>query len=190
MSDKSKVSARRQRSISDIVLAVIVIGGGIAVIVYASGMKLLNTGQMGPGLFPTVIGWLLVLFGVTLFFQGLRGKIPESEVEPEILLESEMDEPIIEGDNFSGGEYTLVTEKPGRLLINGLVVLLGIVFYIVVAPTLGFIPTLFIVLLMIMLTLREKAYKAAIYSALFTIGLYLVFEKVLLVQLPDGILGF
>ncbi|AZQ77244.1 tripartite tricarboxylate transporter TctB family protein [Flaviflexus ciconiae] len=181
----------RQRSIPDIVLAAIVIVGGIAIIIYASGMKLLNTGQMGPGLFPTLIGWLLIIFGAVLLFQGVRGKAPAADdADVEVLSAEEYEQSHEVQTGGEGGAYALVAESPGRLLFNGLVVVAGILAYIFLADTLGFIITLFAVLFAIMVVLREKVLMAAIYSAAFTIVLYLVFEKGLLVQLPNGILGF
>lgn len=182
---------KRQRSIPDIVLAAIVIGGGIAIIIYASGMKLLNTGQMGPGLFPSLIGWLLIIFGAVLLFQSVRGKDPAvGEPDVEVLSEEEYEQSSEVETGGEGGAYALVAESPGRLLFNGLVVVAGILVYVLLADTLGFIITLFAVLFATMVVLREKAWKSAIYAAAFTIVLYLAFEKGLLVQLPNGILGF
>lgn len=182
----------RQRSISDIVLALIAIGGGIAVIIYASGMKTLSTGQMGPGLFPALIGWLFVLFGAVLLFQGIRGKVPErDEGEGEVIDEQEaLSSDAVLVDESQGGSYAIVDESSGRLLVNGLVVIGGIVVYVLLADTLGFIITLFLVLSGIMLTLREKVWRVVVFAAVVTAVIYLGFEKGLLVQLPNGILGF
>lgn len=176
---------------ADIVLAAICVGGGIAVIVYASGMKTLNTGQMGPGLFPSLIGWLFVVFGAVLLFQGIRGGVPKHEDEDVGVIDEDVaaDEAGLV-DASEGGSYAILDEAPARLLFNGMVVVGGIVAYLLLADTLGFIITLFLVLSSIMLSLREKVWRTAVFASVVTAVMYLGFEKGLLVQLPDGILGF
>ncbi|MBM9433649.1 tripartite tricarboxylate transporter TctB family protein [Flaviflexus equikiangi] len=179
----------RVRSVSDLVLAIIAIVGGIAVIIYASGMKTLSTGQMGPGLFPSLIGWLFVVFGGILLVQSLRGRMDDAATEDVATIhEAETETALV--DESEGGSYAIVDESPGRLVVNGLVVVLGIVFYILLADTLGFSISLFAVLSAIMLTLREKVWRALVFSAVITAVIFFVFEKGLLVQLPNGFVGF
>ncbi|MFY9263251.1 MAG: tripartite tricarboxylate transporter TctB family protein [Actinomycetaceae bacterium] len=185
-----ETTQRRRIAIPDVVISLIAIVSGIAIITYGFGLKRLATGQLGPGLFPVVGGILFALFGLVLLIQAIRGKTVEDTELEDILeahaVQSEEDEEAA-GD---GGTYEFSHESGMRLLVNALVVIGGIIGYILLVEPLGFIITMFLVLAAIMIALNEKIIRATIMSAIVTTVLYVAFEVVLLVQLPNGILGF
>lgn len=53
-------------------IMLIVIGGGAVTI--AGGYRFGSTVKMGPGFFPIVLGWVLILFGVAIMASGLASK--------------------------------------------------------------------------------------------------------------------
>jgi putative tricarboxylic transport membrane protein len=68
-------------------------------------------------------------------------------------------------------------------------VLLGsVVFYIVAADTLGFLPTAFIVLMALFLVLRVPPLMAVTVAAIATLLVHTAFYKLLKVPLPWGLL--
>ncbi|MDP9806310.1 putative tricarboxylic transport membrane protein [Trueperella bonasi] len=175
-------------NVPDAVIGSIAIVSGIAVIIYGFSLKRLVTGQLGPGLFPIVGGILFVIFGGILLIQALRGTTSADELEE--ILERNAAEGAKEEELGEGGSFEFTSESAGRLAVNGLVVIGGIIGYMLLADHLGFILTMFLVLFAIMVALKEKIWRAALMSAVITAILYLAFEVALLVQLPDGIVGF
>ena len=53
-------------------IMLIVIGAGAVTV--AGGYRFGSALKMGPGFFPTVLGWILILFGVAIMATGLVGK--------------------------------------------------------------------------------------------------------------------
>ncbi|MAP18685.1 MAG: hypothetical protein CL627_15140 [Aurantimonas sp.] len=73
----------------------------------------------------------------------------------------------------------------------GLSVALGLIlFYILFSKALGFVPTAFVVILTLMLTLRTRPVTAIVVSLLATIVIQQAFGRLLLVPLPRSALGF
>lgn len=188
VSSPNSQGSKSKVNVPDVAIGLVAIVSGIAVIVYGFSLKRLATGQLGPGLFPIVGGILFVIFGAVLLIQALRGTTTGDELEE--ILERNAAEGAKEENLGEGGTFELTSESAGRLAVNGLVVIGGIIAYILLAEHLGFIPTMFLVLFAIMVSLKEKIWRAALISAVITAILYLAFEVALLVQLPDGILGF
>lgn len=209
---------RRVRSTSDLVIAFLAIAGGGAIVIYASGMPRLVTGQLGTGLFPTVVGIMLSLFGMALVFQTLRprkkqagaaaredegesGELPANvlEIEPlaaELIAEDAAavpggGAPSTPMDDDAGGEssVTVAEESSARLAVNALVVGGSVLAYILLADVVGFLPVMLLILIAIQKVLGGSWVSAILVSIGLTAGLYLVFEKLLLVQLPNGIVG-
>lgn len=188
VSSPNSQGSKSKVNVPDVAIGLVAIVSGIAVIVYGFSLKRLATGQLGPGLFPIVGGILFVIFGAVLLIQALRGTTTGDELEE--ILERNAAKGAKEENLGEGGTFELTSESAGRLAVNGLVVIGGIIAYILLAEHLGFIPTMFLVLFAIMVSLKEKIWRAALISAVITAILYLAFEVALLVQLPDGILGF
>ncbi|MEF2552505.1 tripartite tricarboxylate transporter TctB family protein [Aurantimonas sp. A2-1-M11] len=73
----------------------------------------------------------------------------------------------------------------------GLSVALGLVlFYILFSRAIGFVPTAFLVIVTLMLTLRTRPVTAIVVSLLATIVIQQAFGRLLLVPLPRSALGF
>lgn len=180
------VSAKKL-NVTDLIIGAIVILGGASVIVYALGMTRLNTGDLGPGLLPAVVGGGLVLAGTILLIQAVRGKVVVDEDEAPVLPEGEATESLEQGD---AGAITVSDESPRRLALNAVTVVVSIVAYMLVSEWLGFILTMFLVLSVIQIVLGARWLQAVLVAIGTTVVLYLLFEKLLLVQLPNGLLGF
>jgi hypothetical protein len=73
------------RDVKDIIAGAILICGGLAVAIYASMHYPLGTvNRMGPGMFPTALGYILCALGIGILlpacFRG--GELPKVEVRP------------------------------------------------------------------------------------------------------------
>lgn len=158
---------------------------GIGVISYAAGMPEIRPGIPGPGLFPTMIGGFMVLFGAPLaFFSWWRAK--QLVDEDEVVLPAD-DEPST-AKTVGKTEGALAT-GPRSAAINALSFIVAIAFYIVAAETVGFVLTMSIITIGLMLVLRVKPWRAVVIGVLTSLSLWALFEKLLLVQLPNGFLG-
>ena len=78
-----------------------------------------------------------------------------------------------------------------RRWINGAILLGGILAYVLLAPVLGFPITMALLVIAIVRSLRASWLAAVLTGVLASLGLWGLFEQVLLVQLPDGLIrGF
>lgn len=188
-------------AVGDVVLGALSVVGGLAVVIYATGMPTVG-GLPGPGLFPMIIGWFFVVLGAVLVLQTVvaarrGGAAPEAggaapqETEERATADHGTDEEAVatvQGPG-SGSTAAPASTAQGGHWSSAAVVLGGIVFYVLAAELLGFPITMFLVLAAIMLVLRSRVVAAVLTAAGITAGLYAVFELLLLVQLPDGFLG-
>ncbi|MEN0072135.1 MAG: tripartite tricarboxylate transporter TctB family protein [Propionicimonas sp.] len=174
------------------------------VIPYGASMPYIREGIPGPGLFPMMIGALLVLFGVLLpltSWLGARGErrhrsetgAPASEpsgAAPPAVADSAEHVPA-EAVETSGVLDTDVGSDGARRWINGAILMGVIVGYVLLAPVLGFPITMTLLVTAIVRSLRAGWVTAVITGVLAALGLWGLFEQVLLVQLPDGLIrGF
>ena len=119
--------------------------------------------KIGPSFFPNILGGLLILFSAILIVNALRGK-SKGKIEP----------------------YRLSDKGTQRRLIT---LAAGLIFCVVLEP-LGFIPTAIIFLTFMMLIMgKRNPLLIAVIPALITAGVWLVFEKVLALSMPVGILA-
>ena len=65
-----------------------------------------------------------------------------------------------------------------------------IIFYIECSEYLGFIITMFIVMFLMLMMLGNKLWVALVSAPLATVAIYLIFAKVLLVPLAEGLFSF
>jgi hypothetical protein len=78
-----------------------------------------------------------------------------------------------------------------RRWINGAILLGGILAYVLLAPVLGFPITMALLVIAIVRSLRASWLTAVLTGVLASLALWGLFEQVLLVQLPDGLIrGF
>jgi len=132
---------------------------GAAVFLESLRFPLMPDGWPGPGLFPQILSVLLCLFGGTMAIQSIRSKQVEAEAY-----------------------------EPKAIVRAGLV-LVAVAIYIAVVQRLGFLITASLITagMMILLGVRVRiAIPAGIGVAVLCV---LLFEKVLRVPLPPGILG-
>ena len=119
--------------------------------------------KIGPSFFPNILGSLLILFSAILIANALRCR-SKGKVEP----------------------YRLSDKGTQRGLIT---LVAGIVFCVVLDP-LGFIPTSIIFLTFMMVVMGKRhPLLLAVTPALITWAVWLVFEKVLSLSLPAGVLA-
>lgn len=120
-------------------------------------------GQPGPALFPEVIGGLLMIVGMVLFWQARRSTGPLIARPPE-----------------------LTAKGAGNILFTAG----AVVFYILVSQSLGFLLTSFIIMVAMMSLLKAKLTLSVPVAAGTTVCIYMIFNKMLLVPLPRGFLYF
>lgn len=129
--------------------------------------------QVGPNVFPMVIGAGLVLCGLLIAAGVGRGFEDEAQAD-------------LKGTATESGqaaEPAAAWSLPRLFLPPGL-----LVFYVVVVDSLGFVPTAAIIALTAALGLGARPRLALPLAALAPIGVHLVFSKLLRVPLPPGLL--
>ena len=150
--------------VSDSIIGFVMIFFGIAVVVQTMGFPAQPDGHPGPEFFPNVLAVLFMLAGVTMIAGSIRR-----------------------------GEKILEVQAPGlgvSAVVNILIVLSIIVLYILVSDYLGFLFTSFVLMGFLMKWLGVTWNWTLVMSAALTMGIYLLFAKVLLVPLPWGLWGF
>lgn len=187
---------------------------GAVVIPYGASMPYIREGIPGPGLFPMMIGGLLILFGVLLPLstwigarrEGRRrhragagggaaapgdGDGSEAFALPGAAVQDADGDTPVEALETAGVMDTDVGSDGPRRWINGAILLGGILAYVLLAPVLGFPITMALLVIAIVRSLRASWLAAVLTGVLASLGLWGLFEQVLLVQLPDGLIrGF
>jgi len=136
----------------------------IAVLFYTRTFPTLEKGYPGPSLFPNVLAVLFIISGITLVVQGVRS-----------------------GERILRFETSGITRSG---LINILLALGAIVFYIYLSDVLGFQITSFILLFGLMKSLRVSTPRSLVMACGVTLAIYVMFAKILLVPLPWGLWGW
>lgn len=149
--------------LNDKLLGIITMILGLAIIIRVQFYPSLADGQPGPALFPEVIGGLLMIVGMVLFWQARRSTAPLVVRLPE-----------------------LTAKGMGNVLFTTG----AIIFYILVSQPLGFLLTSFIIMVTMMVLLKAKLTVSIPVAAGTTVCIYLIFNKMLLVPLPRGFLYF
>lgn len=129
--------------------------------------------QVGPNVFPMVVGAGLVLCGAMVAL-GV-GRVFEEEAEADLAAHENPRSPNQTQYGFLFGLRALI---PPALLV----------FYAVVVERLGFVPTAAIIALTIAKALGASWRLALPLAALAPVGVHLVFYKLLRVALPPGLL--
>jgi putative tricarboxylic transport membrane protein len=142
---------------------------GAAVLLHVRGFPQLPDGQPGPALFPGLCGALLVLFGLTLAGRGL----------------------LAHRHARSAAEGTAERSAPSTTTarLNVLAVLGSVVVYLLVVDVLGFGLTMGLLLVGLMWRLGARPIVALAAGVATTILIMLLFQRLLLVPLPTGLLG-
>jgi len=151
--------------VSNTVIGLASIIFAVAVILFARTFPRLERGYPGPGLFPIVLAVLFILAGIILIIQGIR-----------------------EREKIWKGSPPQSATLGG--VINIFMVWGAVLFYISLSNFLGFLFTSLILLFTLMKWLRVTTFKSLIMSCSVTLGIYLLFAKVLMVPLPWGLWGW
>ena len=148
--------------VADIIGALVGILIGIYAIWEGTNMPADYIMKVGPSFFPTILAGLLILFSVVLLINALRGK-------------------------------SIGTVDPVRLsdkgTQRGLITLAATIIFCAILDPLGFIPSSIVFLVfMMMLMGNRKPMQLVIAPLLVTFSIWLIFEKVLNLSMPAGIL--
>jgi putative tricarboxylic transport membrane protein len=151
--------------INDAITGLIIIVFSVLVLLVASTYRGLPGVPYGPGLFPSLIAWCLLLGGGVLVFQGLpRLKVGWLFLDP----------------------WAKAPRTYGTLGA----IFSALLFYILFSETIGFLITAVAILFPLMLWTRGATYwrSSLIISIFFSLIIYFVFGWMLRVPLPRGLL--
>jgi putative tricarboxylic transport membrane protein len=149
---------------NDAVSGLLLLVLGAAVLVAIQGYPKIPGQPVGPALFPGLIAAGLCIAGVLLVVRGWRQRAQQ---------------PWFAWDDW--------VRSPRHLL--ALAVLLGsIVFYVLAADKLGFLPTATLILLALFLVLRVPPARAVLIAVIAVLVVHFAFYKLLRVPLPWGVL--
>lgn len=149
---------------NDTVFGLILIAFAIAEISYSRTFPSLHGQDYGPDLFPTIIGAGLMLFGGILIARGWA----QRATQPMVVV----------------GDWA---QDRGNV-VNVIVLLGSIIFYIVFSTWLGFIPTALLIQSVLLVRLGSSLVLSIIVAAISTMVIHTLFAKLLLVPLPWGLL--
>ena len=148
---------------NDAVIGIFAILLGVLILFHVQSFPVQEGGRPGPALFPTALSVLMIICGLVLVPGGLKSKAPLVQRLPEL---------------------------DARGITNILLLLAGIVFYILVSETIGFLLTSFIVMVALMFMLKARLKMAIPVAVITTVCIYGIFNKFLMVPLPRGLLSF
>jgi len=150
--------------ISDLLAGLIVGLSGIGIIWYAQSLPLMPGQDVGPGMFPTLIGAGLIVCAVLLARRDLKSpaSTPWLRIHP----------------NF----------RHGRTLAGFLLVPISLALYVWFSESLGFIPAAFLLQLALYLVFRVRLRTAIPVAIVGALTIHFLFYSLLEVPLPWGIL--
>lgn len=150
--------------LNDAIFGALLVALGLAVLLAVQAYPKIPGQPVGPALFPGLIAVGLCVCGLLLVVKGLRAGRGQAWVEFEDWVRS-----------------------PRHL--GALAVLLGgVVFYIAVSTSLGFLPTAFIMLAALFVVLGVRLPRALVLAVVATLVVHYAFYKLLRVPLPWGVL--
>ncbi|MCI0527306.1 MAG: tripartite tricarboxylate transporter TctB family protein, partial [Nitrospira sp.] len=165
-------------------LGTMILGGVILFLIW--GFPELDDGYPGPALFPGILAGLFIVFGMVLLAQSIwvnllldRSRKHTGE-NPRFPLSQA-------GDTDQPVQNKLYSFKG---ILNVACVLAAILLYIFFVETLGFLITGFFLLALLMIKLGVPSWKSGMISLLSTVGIYMLFAKLLKVPLPWGLLSW
>jgi putative tricarboxylic transport membrane protein len=148
---------------NDAVFGVLLIVFAIAEIAYTRTFPTLHGQAYGPDLFPILIGVGFLITGAVLTIRGVAQRVGA---------------PLVEVGDWANR----------RSVVNFALVLLALLFYILASDWLGFIPTSFIIMVVLLSGFGCGLATSLVVAALTTLGIHALFAHVLLVPLPWGLL--
>ncbi|GHD78962.1 putative tricarboxylic transport membrane protein [Salinibacterium amurskyense] len=166
----------------DLASGVVVVLFGSAILFTVRDYPTLPSGELGPSLFPGIIGGLMVLMGLLLLGRWLKGRkaARTNSAEASGTAAAAASAP---------ANDTAPTPVYWRGWINAGLVVGSVIFYLLAVDFLGFLTTVIIMTVGLILRLGAKWWVAVLAGVLSTVGVWLIFNKVLLVPLPLGFWG-
>ncbi len=149
---------------NDSVFGVILVVFALAEIAYTGTFSGLHGQDFGPDLFPIIIGAGLMLFGGVLIVSGWS----QRATQPMLVV----------------GDWAHDTAN----VVNVVILLGSVVFYILFSTWLGFIPTALVIQSVLLVRLGTGLLASLTIAAISTLVIHTLFAKVLLVPLPWGLL--
>ena len=150
----------------DSIMAVFWILLGLTISIWSSRFPFGGLAHPGPAYFPLGTGLAITAFGVIMFFQARRGEKVNPSRSPE----------------------PLVSHRAA--VVRVVLCLCGMVLSAVLFETLGFVLTMFLMILFMMRTIAPQKWKTSLfYSLMSALGSFFIFKVLLKTQLPSGILG-
>lgn len=149
---------------NDAIIGLVLIGFALLVANVTRSFPSMPGQSYGSALFPLILCTGFGICGVILVASGIRNRATQ---------------PLLDRDPWA--------RSPAGLLTLG-TVLAGILFYILVSDSLGFIPTAFVMIAGILIRLRGRWASSLAIAAGATMVVHYLFYSVLLVPLPWGVL--
>ncbi len=149
---------------NDAIFGVILIVFAIAVSAYTTTFPSLYGQDYGPDLFPLIIAGGLALCGVVLIIRGVAQRKTM---------------PIVQMDDWASDRHTV---------INVVLLIGAIIFYILCSNWLGFVLTSLIILTVLLVRFGSGLMASLIIATITTLLIHAVLAKLLLVPLPWGVL--
>ena len=155
---------------------------GVAVAGYAQTFPASPGQDIGPGLFPSVIGCGLALCGVVLLIGGVRQSRAMAATRPE--------ETASDSGQRSGAAWLEFDEwvRRPRMVLNGALVIADLIFDALAVDRVGFFVTAIVFLTVLLLAFGVRWRWIPVIAVAVTLGLHLVFYTLLRVPLPWGLL--
>ncbi len=147
---------------NDAVLGIVFLALSIAVLVTIQGFPRIPGQSVGPGAFPGLIAIILACCSVALIWRGFRSRAPVVAM----------------------GAWL----SSARHVANFALAVGALVFYILGAEKLGFLPCGMLILLALFLALRVRPVHALPLALVLPVVIHLIFYKLLRVPLPWGVL--
>lgn len=146
----------------DVFLGLIFAVAGAYIYLEARTFPNLAGGYPGPGLFPQILGVLFILSGLGIATAAAaRGGWPKQAP---------------------------LSQYATREKVNALLVVLAIIFYMLFVDVLGFIPVILVILIGLMLRTGVSLRWSLVLGVSLTLAAYILFNRILKVPLPAGIL--
>ncbi len=151
----------------DAIMSIFWIVLGVTIAVWSSTFPFGNLEDPGPAYFPAALGIIIALFGALLLIQARRAK------------EAKVSRPVESAASRRRAVHRVVLYLAGMTLSA------------VLFEVLGFVLTMFLMILFMMRTIAPQKWNTALfYSLISALGSFFVFRILLKTQLPGGFLGF
>jgi putative tricarboxylic transport membrane protein len=153
---------------SDKLFGIVLTLCGISLFIYSRTITALQGQQVGAGLFLLIISTGFFICGLVLTRRGIKNQSQSMNVEP--------------------GFQTPEEFRNKRVLLGFILIPVCLILYIIFSNSLGFIPTAFLLLLVLFLVFKVSPWVAVLVAIVATLFIHVVFYKVMSVPLPWGIL--